>query len=131
MRHRKWLYPLFMLICLCVMGISSYHLYREWKEAQDSQRLYEDLQDQAVSPVTQERTNESSQRVAVYMGNEDEPEQKADAETTPITVDFDLLHEENADIIARALLPGYPDQLSHCPEQRQRLLSAPPAERKL
>ncbi len=97
---------LLLFACLILMGISSYHLYKEWNEASTSKSLYEEVQNQAiinrVSGDERENNIESDSEISVVKKDDSALVQ----ETAPISVNFDILLQECADIVAWLYCPG-------------------------
>ncbi len=106
MRFRKMLQgkmrPALMLLCVGLMVLAGYEISKTLIEENNSKTLNEDIQEKAVETVPIPSLE------GVDASDERPKEQEEQLPKAPITVDFDVLHEENEDIIAWLYCPDTP-----------------------
>lgn len=103
LKRKKGIWLLLLLVCLTGVLISVVHIADYWQQTNAVERLNDTLVEQAVAPApqpTEEKTN-----IPTLPQTEQETVQASPQETAPITVDFDVLQQENEDIIAWLYCP--------------------------
>lgn len=90
-----------MLLCAAIFAFSAYKLYEYWNESRQREQYAQQLMENAVtvSPPVREETLPEKERP-------ESPEEKLPL--TPITVDFDLLAQQNEDIVGWIYSEGTP-----------------------